>query len=216
MGRSSNSRLSRDYSQLKNNDILQLNLRYYQERAKEFIDNTSSIDLIDLYREFTERLPEKNAHILDAGCGSGRDSLYFKRCGYKVTAFDASEAMVKATRRLGITAKILKLQDLNIRNKYDGIWACAVLLHIPRAEIILVLKKLWRALKPGGIIFITLKEGSGERIAPDGRYFIYYSSREFRSLLRQSGDWSEISSKKPQTGTTGTWLNFIAQKKSNR
>lgn len=213
MGKNPNSRLRRKSFTIKSDKIFEINRQYYQNHAKEFINNTSSIDLNNLYKEFGERLPNKNVHVLDAGCGSGRDSAFFKRSGYKVTAIDASKAMVQSTRKLGIKARVLRLQDLNFINKFDGVWACAVLLHIPRNEIMEVIQKLFQALKPGGIILITIKEGHGERLAPDGRYFIYYGIKEFKSLLSQAGDWSNIFAKRTCDKKSGRWLNFLAQRK---
>ena len=62
---------------------------YYDDNAKLFFDQTFAIDMSDLYSPFLDRLPAK-ATILDAGCGSGRDTLAFSRQGYQVLSFDAA------------------------------------------------------------------------------------------------------------------------------
>ena len=75
---------------------------YYNHHAEEFTHSTLNVDMESLYQSFLNLLPA-NAHILDLGCGSGRDSLAFKNKGYRVTAIDYSEALVKkATELLGI------------------------------------------------------------------------------------------------------------------
>lgn len=71
-----------------------MSLDYYQQQAEQFYQSTVSVDMTPLYDRFLPRVPT-GGHIVDAGCGSGRDSLHFSRLGYKVTAFDASPALVK-------------------------------------------------------------------------------------------------------------------------
>jgi 2-polyprenyl-3-methyl-5-hydroxy-6-metoxy-1,4-benzoquinol methylase len=72
--------------------------------------------------------------ILDAGCGPGRDALAFAERGYELIAFDASTAMVRVAReRVGsrIVVHLMRFEDLNGQSEFDGIWACASLLHVP-------------------------------------------------------------------------------------
>ena len=96
---------------------------------------------------FLKLLP-KNGKILDAGCGSGRDSLFFKQQGYDVVSFDISKELVDLASRL-IGQKVLHMSfgDLDFENEFHGIWASASLLHIPQEEMDDVLEKLSRALK---------------------------------------------------------------------
>jgi 2-polyprenyl-3-methyl-5-hydroxy-6-metoxy-1,4-benzoquinol methylase len=98
---------------------------YYNENAESFFSDTISVDMTALYEPFLNLLPE-NAHILDAGCGSGRDSLYFLRNGYKVTAIDASEKLSElASKLLKQTVLNIGFQEMEIENEFDGIWASA-------------------------------------------------------------------------------------------
>src|SRR5439155_961832 len=137
--------------------------------------------LNELYEPFLKELAP-NAHILDAGCGSGRDSKAFLDHGFIVTAIDASPQMAHAASTLtNQPCKVLSFQEMDFREEFNGIWACASILHVPKAEMPDVMKRFVTGLKPGGIFYISLKEGEGERIAEDGRFFNYYSAESFRT-----------------------------------
>src|SRR5687768_2348818 len=121
---------------------------YYNKNAEQFYNETIDVDMTALYKPFLEHLPDK-AHILDAGCGSGRDSLYFLQNGYRVTAIDASIKLSKMASKL-IKQSVLNItfQEMNFKNEFDGIWASASLLHISRRQINDVLIQMAKALKP--------------------------------------------------------------------
>ena len=135
---------------------------YYNKNAKNFFEGTVNTDMTEHYAAFMQKLPQK-AHILDAGCGSGRDSLYFINQGYQVTAIDASEELCKlAEAYIGQPVLCLKFQDITFENTFDGIWACASLLHVPSLELEQVLSCLKRALKQGGLLYASFKYGDFE------------------------------------------------------
>ena len=105
---------------------------YYNINAEKFYNNTVGIELNDFYIKFLKYIPD-GGKILDLGCGSGRDSLYFLQKGYDVTAVDASEKMVKLSSELTKNKTLyLRIQDIDFQNQFDGIWACASLLHIDK------------------------------------------------------------------------------------
>jgi SAM-dependent methyltransferase len=123
-----------------------------------------------LYRRFCEHL-RSGASVLDAGCGSGRDALAFLKLGYDVVAFDASPMMVAATRkRAGVPVHQMTFEDMKFDRTFDGIWACASLLHVPRAQLSGVLRSLASFLKPTGVLYASFKYGEKER-EKSGRYF---------------------------------------------
>ena len=106
-------------------------LDYYNSNAKAFVDATLSVDMRKIYDDFLPLVPEAG-HILDAGCGSARDALYFQGLGYRVSAFDGSEAIAKlASQETGVAVEQRLFSDVKERAAYDGIWACASLLHLP-------------------------------------------------------------------------------------
>lgn len=143
---------------------------YYQRNAEQFFHDTVSVDLHHLYTQFLEHLPLAS-RILDAGCGSGRDAKAFLDRGFQVSAFDASPALAElASKHLGKPVQVRTFTEVVESEAYEGIWACASLLHVPTAEMPFVLAKLWAALKPGGIFYCSFKLGMGER-EQNGRRF---------------------------------------------
>lgn len=165
-----------------------LTIRYYDDHADQYVQETVGVEMLPLYALFLELISPGGA-ILDAGCGSGRDSKAFKDRGFVVTAIDASENMANhASRLLDQPVSVVRLQDLSFISEFDGIWACASLLHVPRQELDEVLNRLFRALKPNGACFLSFKEGDGERIE-NGRYF---NDLQIESLKRLLVGHSEI------------------------
>lgn len=188
-------------------------LAFYRKHARDFVKATARLDLHDLYEPFLKRL-KPGAHILDAGCGSGRDGAAFVARGFRVIAIDASRAMVTGARQRRLDARLMTLQKIHFSAKFDGIWACASVLHVPHCEIPNVLGRFADVLKPGGLLYISLKESHGERVAEDGRFFSYFRKEEFTSLLTQRGrfelldTWLTRAADSP--GTDWPWLNFLA------
>lgn len=158
----------------------------------------------------------KNACILDFGCGSGRDTKYFLDCGYRVDAIDASEELCKAASGYtGIYVKQMFFQELDKIEKYDGIWACASILHVKRNELPKIIRKMSLATKKNGIIYISFKYGNfeGER---NGRYFTDMTEASMKELLV---DFPELNVEKQWiTGDVRSgrgderWLNMILRK----
>ena len=143
---------------------------FYNKNAQAYFESTVELDMSRLYAPFLEGL-RPGAKVLDAGCGSGRDSLFFKSQGFKVTAFDASEEMVRlASQLLGQPVLHMTFEDLNLPDEYDGIWACASLLHVERTQLPAVIAELAKYLKPGGVFYMSFKYGN-EEYWKDGRHF---------------------------------------------
>ncbi|MCJ7924681.1 MAG: class I SAM-dependent methyltransferase [Pantoea vagans] len=143
---------------------------YYRQNAQRFFTDTASVDMSALYPPFVNCLPP-GARILDAGCGSGRDVKAFSEMGFDVEAFDASVELVELARQLsGKPVAQMRFQDVDVVERYDGIWCCASLLHVSEAELPGVMTKLAMALKHGGVGYLSFKHGRGER-EKDGRRF---------------------------------------------
>jgi len=135
-----------------------------------------------IYLRFEKYLSEK-INILDAGCGSGRDTKYFLSKAYNVTAVDASEEMVKCAKDFtGIEVKQQLFEDFTYTDKFDAIWSCASLLHVPKQNMPYIFNKFIIALKEGGVWYMSFKMGSVERIK-DGRKFSDYTKNEIVKLL---------------------------------
>ena len=140
-------------------------LNYYNVNAEVFCHNTSSVEFTDTQSKFLSKL-DKNAQILDFGCGSGRDTKAFLDQGYRVEAIDGSAELCKlATQYTGITVRHMLFQELSAVDQYDAIWACSSILHLSLDELSDVMRKMTAALKSNGIIYTSFKYGtfSGER-----------------------------------------------------
>ena len=164
---------------------MQKTLDYYNRNAREFIEGTAGVDFSRIQNHFLFLLP-KEALILDFGCGSGRDTKYFLEKGFRVEAADGSEELCRlASAYTGIPVKQMLFQELDETEKYDGIWACASILHLRRDELPKVLMKIYRALKRGGILYVSFKYGDfeGER---NGRYFTDLTEETAEKLLESA------------------------------
>ena len=137
-------------------------LNYYNENAQSFASGTVSVEFTEMQDRFLEKL-DPGAYILDFGCGAGRDTKYFLSQGYRVDAIDGSEQLCRiASDHTGIKVRQILFQELEANEKYDGIWACASILHLPKKELKEVLKKMLTALKTDGWIYTSFKYGEYE------------------------------------------------------
>lgn len=144
---------------------------YYNNNADIFFNNTIDVNVESLYQEFIPYLPTK-ARIIDAGCGSGRDTLYFLNQGHDVIAFDASKELVTLAEK-HTNHRIQHSTFLSFtteQNSQDGIWACASLLHVPMNELVQTFLHLSQFLKTGGIFYCSFKYGNDE-VERNGRRF---------------------------------------------
>jgi SAM-dependent methyltransferase len=193
-------------------DLHHPTLSYYNANAQRYFEDTHEIDMRSLYEPFLSLLPPR-AHILDAGCGSGRDSLFFLKNGYEVTSFDASQAMVEqASRHTNRPVLRLSFHQLEFTERFDGVWACASLLHVPRHAIGAAFLLLSTSLKIGGFLYASFKYGNGEAIR-NGRLFNDYNEETFSRLLRPHSEleivrlWRTVDLRPDQDNVT--WLTII-------
>ena len=188
-----------------------LTQRYYEDKAEEYLARTSQLDMESLYKPFLELIPAGGT-ILDAGCGPGRDVLAFLKQGFRVTAFDASAKMVELTsKQTGVVAFQMRFQELNYEQEFDGIWACASLLHVPFCELEDVFSWFRRALKTGGVCFMSFKQGNGERFE-DGRRFIDFTEATLQQKLADISGLSILRTwgTEDQAGRSGVqWVNAL-------
>lgn len=188
---------------------------YYNENAKSFIDGTVSVDFSQIQNVFLESLPS-NAHILDFGCGSGRDTKYFLGRGYQVDAMDGSMELCRAASEYaGIRVKHVLFQELAEVEKYDGIWACASILHVKKVELPDIIRKMSLATKENGIIYVSFKYGDyeGER---NGRYFTDMTETSMKEMLaafpelKVEKQWITVDVRAGRGDER--WLNMILRK----
>ena len=188
-------------------------LAYYNQNADTFIEGTQNADMSEQYRFFLKYLTP-GSKLLDLGCGSGRDSAYFSSLGLEVTAVDGSEELCKRVKaNHGIEALCINFEDISFDAEFDAIWACASLLHVKKADIPNIMKKVSTSLKPGGILYASFKYGSDECIS-NGRFFNNYTEHDINTLLTPENKlalleyWITEDVRLDRAGEQ--WLNFIA------
>ena len=187
---------------------------YYDNNAQEFVNSTFMVDMQSLYQPFLNLIPDFG-RILDLGCGSGRDALAFKNMGYQIEAMDYSAELVKQASDLtGIEVRLQSFYDLNEIDTYDGIWACASLLHCERHRLVDVLQRMIQSLKANGVIYMSFKYGDQDR-EKDGREFTDLNEQQAGELLDHfnqvslAKQWISID-KRPDR--TEQWLNLLWKK----
>ena len=191
-------------------------IEYYNENVSKFVNDTQDVVFCATQDLFLSYLNEGDS-ILDLGCGSGRDTKYFLSKGYKVDATDGSEEICKvASDYTGINVKCLLFNELDEIDKYDGIWACASILHLDRDDLIDVFHRIARALKDNGILYTSFKYSEFEGMR-NGRYFTDFTIESFNEFQTNIPEF--IIEKKWITSDVRAgredekWLNLIMRKK---
>lgn len=160
-------------------------LDFYDNNSKTYIEKTLSGDTTELYKGFLKHIPKGGA-ILDLGCGSGRDSIEFIKRGYKITAVDGSNELAKAASKIiGQEVICSRFEELKLTETFDGIWACASLLHVNKKDIVDVIKNISSNLKSTGVFYMSFKYGENEYIDENERYFNCYTEETFKEMISQ-------------------------------
>jgi SAM-dependent methyltransferase len=133
--------------------------------------------------------------ILELGCGAGNHSAEMLAAGFNLRATDGSPEMAGiASKRLGHPVEAMLFDELDEHEAYDGIWASACLLHVPREELAGILVRIHRALKFDGLFYASYKVGEGDGRDSLGRYYNYASPEWLQATYGAAGPWSPISS----------------------
>jgi len=190
-------------------------IQFYEIHARKYFDRTVAADLSAFYDRFLPYVTP-GGRILDAGCGSGRDLRVFRNRGFEAVGIDASQALAKlATAYSGAPCLAMRIEQFAFGCRFDAVWACASLLHLPKHRLPAVLQLIHNALVAHGWIFASVQLGEGEGLLPDGRYFSYYTREEFEQLLTSAGFsigecWvseDSLPSRRPIR-----WINVIARR----
>lgn len=204
-----------------------MSIAYYDKHAAQFCRETKEADMGACRKRFTDLLEQRfsladgagfgrdSLHILDAGCGSGRDVKAFLDAGYRVTALDASKEMCReAGQFLKQDVICARFEELEWEQEFDGIWACASLLHVPYAQIPDVLKRLWNALKQNGVFYASFKYGTGRR-REHGRVFYDYTETALEGLMAAQFSIEQMFvTRDVRKGREDErWINVLAEKK---
>ena len=201
-------------------------LDYYQTYAKDFFSQTINVDMQNVYQPFLEYLPKPHLSnqqkILDVGCGSGRDSVFFANQGFEVVAIDGSKSLIELAQQTDtrIDWQCLRFDEIakqSWQNQFTGIWACASLLHVSFDDLPKLLNDLIRCLKPDGILYASFKYGDSER-EKDGRFFCDINEQRWQLIGEQLDSakpvmiWQTIDNR---VDRQEIWWNVILLKLSN-
>ncbi len=162
-------------------------IAYYDRNWETFVAMTKDVDLSDILERFVRRLP-KGGRVLDVGAGAGRDSRAFIARGFNVVAMEPSPKLASHLR--GITGLVVvesKAEEIEEAECYDGIWACASLLHLDDERLDIAMSRLCRSLRPGGIIYVSFGTGRRQGRSSDGRFFHDMSDVDLVLLAKRHG-----------------------------
>jgi SAM-dependent methyltransferase len=190
-------------------------IRFYAREAPDYVASGRGGTARHL-DSFLDRL-EPGAHILELGCGGGRDAEAMLARGFEVDATDGvAEMACKAEARLDRPVRVMRFDELDAVEAYGAVWAHASLLHVPFASLPEVLTRIFRSLAPGGWHFASYKAGGGEGRDRFGRYFNYPSADALVEAYRRSAAWSELANESYRgggyDGGQGPWIAVMARK----
>lgn len=156
---------------------------YYESNAERYAAETISADMSEQYQRFLPLL-KKGAKILDVGSGSGRDVCYFQKQGYQATALEPSKNLCREIRKV-FSGEIVcsDIQNYRPAERYDGIWACASLIHLQEEEVLQFFERIDRYLNDDGIVYISGKNGIQSGKAGDGLYFLEFTEHLVEKIL---------------------------------
>jgi SAM-dependent methyltransferase len=188
-------------------------IAFYEAHARNYAATTFEIDLRSIQEKFLARV-HPGGLILDVGSGSGRDTLAFLQRGFRVEAIEPSQALAELSYKVtGIKPRSLRVQDLTEVARFDGVWACASLVHVPPNELADALSRLVRSAVGSAPIYLSFKYGHGVRIAADGRPYTDLTETELADLLedfcqvRLAEQW--LSQGPETTSVRELWINVI-------
>ena len=189
-------------------------LGVYDQRASDYEEMVADDPAAAILTRFIAELP-KGGRVLDLGCGPGHHSARMAAEGLEVDAWDGSVEMIaKALNRPGITVRQASFDDLTATAQYDGIWASFSLLHTTKVHFAHHLGSCHTALKPGGLLYVGMKTGTGEQRDSIGRYYSYYSKAELESYLTGAGFapfWHHTGKGKGLAGDTAPYIGIFSR-----
>jgi cyclopropane fatty-acyl-phospholipid synthase-like methyltransferase len=184
---------------------------YYNKNADKFINDTFDVDMSMICDKFLGYITT-GKKILDVGCGSGRDSLYFKGCGYDVVAIDASiELCLRASAVINQEVILLDMNDISFVDEFDGVFACASILHVGSDDLFNVFERLYDALKVGGVLYCSFKYGDDEDVI-GGRFFNFMTEGKLAPYVVRFCVLESFITTEVRADGDVCWLNVFLKK----
>ena len=170
--------------------IARLTLQHYDQRAEEFRQGTQGHDVRQNIQELLRHLEgQPPFRILDLGCGPGRDLKAFAALGHVAVGLDGSKCFAAMARQYS-GCEVLEQDFLQLElapESFDGVFANAVLFHVPSEVLPRVLRDLRSALKPRGVLFSSNPRGNNEEGWSRGRYGVFHDWDTWRRFMLEAG-----------------------------
>ena len=191
---------------------------YYESNAERYAAETFSADMSKQYQRFLPLL-KNGVKILDVGSGSGRDACYFQKQGYQVTALEPSKNLGREIRKV-FSGEIVcsDIQSYQPMERYDGIWACASLIHLQEEVVLQFFEKIDQYLNDNGIIYISGKNGLSTGKVEDGRFFLEFTEQLVEKILTVNKQLKleQLWYTEDVSGRRGfRWLNVVLRLRRN-
>ena len=191
---------------------------YYESNAEHYAAETFSADMSEQYQRFLTLLKD-GVKLLDVGSGSGRDACYFQKQGYQVTALEPSKNLGREIRKVFSGELVCSdIQNYRPTERYDGIWACASLIHLQEEEVLQFFEKIDQYLNDNGIIYISGKNGLSTGKVEDGRFFLEFTEQMVEKILtvNKQLQLEQLWYTEDVRGRLGfRWLNVVLRLRRN-
>ncbi len=192
-----------------------MSIQFYEDNAEDFFRRSVDADMAQGYADFAALVTSKG-RVLDAGCGSGRDTVALAKLGFQVTPIEASAKLAAlAAAHTGLPVEVMTFHQIAWRETFDGVWACASLLHVPRADLPVAVRRLRDALVPGGILWMSFKYGAQERQA-NGRHFTDLDEAGAHPLIAEVGGmgliWLKVTDDARADRPGERWLGVLCRR----
>lgn len=206
----------------KSSSYTRTTIESYDNTVDEYITKVDKLHPAKESAKFLSFLGEK-ASILDIGCGPGRDARIFSDKGYHVVGIDLSKKMIAAAKKKVKNAQFKVMDALKLKFNdcsFDGIWANAILMHLPKKDVTKVIREIHRILKNNGIFYLSVKEGKGEVLLPDDRYggvkkfWSFFTKWEIEEAVKNAGliIVDSYVTGKQHVYATHPWISVFARK----
>ncbi|MEI7718435.1 MAG: class I SAM-dependent methyltransferase [archaeon] len=203
-------------------------IKTYDSTAEDYVEKTDNLLQRDRLNEFISCIGKQSGRVIDLGCGPGRDAEYLYNQGFNVVGMDLSSELLNIARKrvpggfffnLDITSNLAGLWRANC----DGVWASASLVHVPLDNLFYTVGQVRDMLKPNGVFYARIMEGSGAEVRVSKRYgsvpggekfWQYFTEKTFaKALFANSFDVLNVYLEQNEFSPKHPWMDFFARKK---
>ena len=193
-------------------------IEFYDRNADEYFDRTADVTFDEIYSRFLKYIPA-GGRVMDLGCGSGRDVKWFCDHGYEAYGLDASRELVsRASDEYDIPVFAGLIEEWTTSTPFDGVWCCASLMHLDDSALEQFFENLKYNLKPGGVLFMSVKSGIETGLDEQGRYFRDFTEDDVHEIITQHGEFELKElwyTEDKLERDTFRWMNVIIENKKN-